>query len=403
MRSDAIVVGGGLSGAATALHLARAGLSVVIVERRRFPRDKPCGEGLLPRGVAKLAAIGLGGAIELAQAQPFRGVLYRCHGVVARGDFADRERGYGLRRILLDDIVRQAACRAGANHLEATVEGVQALRDGAAVELRGGERLFARFVVGADGPHSVVRRACGLDAGRAGSGRYAIRRHFELSSGVPLPERVEVAVLGGCELYVTPVGPRLVGVAALCERGALRSNAGGGAARLRALLSQAPVAIQERLSGARPASEPLACGPLRVRAKRAHRGTVLLTGDAAGYVDAISGEGMGLALCGAELAARAILAVLSGRASGPCALAAYERQRARLLRGHVLLTHGLLFLARHPRLARRAAARLAREPRLFTRLLAVNDGSSSLLSLGILDALKLAVGARPVDLVREPG
>ena len=122
----------------------------------------------------------------------------------------------------------------------------------------------------------------------------------------------------------------------------------------------------------------------------------MLVGDAAGYVDAITGEGMSLALSMAELAARAILDARAGHATVAAAFRAYERGRARLFRDHAILTHGLVFLARHPWLARRAVARLAKEPELFTRLLAVNDGRRSLVSLGIVDALKLAAGSRPM-------
>src|SRR5688572_19260266 len=96
--ADVVIVGGGIAGSATALRLARAGIDVVVIERATFPRDKPCGEGLLPHGIEVLAELGCADILDTIEAQPFRGILYRCHGVVARGDFDDDARGRGVRR-----------------------------------------------------------------------------------------------------------------------------------------------------------------------------------------------------------------------------------------------------------------------------------------------------------------
>jgi flavin-dependent dehydrogenase len=185
-----------------------------------------------------------------------------------------------------------------------------------------------------------------------------------------------------------------VGVAILAERAVLREGHGDPGARLRALVDAVP-AVRARLDGIVPDDVALACGPLRVRASAIHRERAVLVGDAAGYVDAITGEGMTLALRTAADAAGAIAAVLREDVAPAVAFARHARARAAVFRDHAILTHGLVWLARHPPLARRAVARLARDPALFGRLLAVNDGSRSLWSLPLLDALKLAVGSRP--------
>ncbi|MFZ9888437.1 MAG: NAD(P)/FAD-dependent oxidoreductase, partial [Myxococcota bacterium] len=156
-----------------------------------------------------------------------------------------------------------------------------------------------------------------------------------------------------------------------------------------------PASLTDRLGGAEPLGPALACGPLRVKAKRVYGDKTLLVGDAAGYVDAITGEGMSLALSTAGFAAEAAVATLRDGVSMRAAFRRYAQERARVFRDHALLTHGLVFLARHPVLVRRAIGRLAHEPSLFTRLLEVNDGRRSFLSLGVVDLLKLGVGRSP--------
>jgi flavin-dependent dehydrogenase len=173
----------------------------------------------------------------------------------------------------------------------------------------------------------------------------------------------------------------------------MSAGSGPPGGRLRALIDGcAP--LSARLADAAPIDEALACGPLRVKSRAVWRGRAVLIGDAAGYVDAITGEGMSLALHTASLASDAIRAVLAG-GDVDDAFAAYARARARAFRDHALLTMGLVELARRPFFAKRAIARLARDPALFTRLLAVNTGARSIFSLGLVDGLKLAIGSSP--------
>lgn len=397
--ADVLVVGGGLAGTVTARACAQRGLTAVVIDRAMFPRDKPCGEGLLPHGVATLRAMGLAEALEACAPQPFRGILYRVGAVVAAGDFPDGVTGRGVRRRLFDDALRRVAAREPrVTFVHATVRDAVADGRGASVVLDDGRRLHGRLLVGADGPRSSVRHRLGLDGGIPRRTRHAIRGHFRLPPGMPLPARVEVTMGAGYEVYVTPVAPGLIGVAVLAERDVLRAGHGDADARLRTLVDAVPE-VRARLDGVTPDDDALACGPLRVRATALHRERAVLVGDAAGYVDAITGEGMTLALRTADDAARAIAAVLQDGVAPARAFARHARARAAIFRDHAVLTHGLVWLARHPTLARRAVARLARDPALFGRLLAVNDGSRSLWSLPLLDALKLAVGARPVTVV----
>lgn len=314
---DVVIAGGGLAGAATAIALAKVGLHAVVVDKAEFPREKPCGEGLLPHGVSLLGELGLADVVESCAGPAFRGILYHCGGVVARGDFEGGEVGRGLRRLNLDLAVRQHAEAVGVTFLNGHVDRVDVDAEGGSLTLADGRVLRGRFVVGADGPRSTVRHGLGLDGGNHGRPRFALRQHFRLAPGVPLPDRVEVHVGDGHELYITPVAASdadnrvIIGVAALCEK---RVMGGGGkpADRLAALIAACPP-LRERLAGSDPDGAALACGPLRVRSKAVWRGRAVLVGDAAGYVDAITGEGMSLAL---------VQAIASADATRRCCLLA---------------------------------------------------------------------------------
>jgi flavin-dependent dehydrogenase len=264
---------------------------------------------------------------------------------------------------------------------------------GVTAQLADGHEVRARYLVGADGPRSLVRHQLSLDGGVPRAPRYALRQHFRLVDGQQLPDRVEVNVVHGYELYVTPVAPGIVGVAALCEKPAMNEGAGKPEQRLRALIDRCPE-VKARIDGAAPDGAALACGPLRVRARDVARGRAFLVGDAAGYVDAITGEGMSLALKTAVLCADSIARAAAGESLDQMR-ALYRKQRMRAFRDHAILTFGLVTLARQPFLAKRAIARLAKEPALFSRLLGVNNGTRALTSLGVMDFVKLAVGASP--------
>lgn len=373
--AEVIVVGAGPAGSATALGLAARGHDVLLLDRRTFPRDKVCGEGLLPHGVDALRRLGVA---PPAGARPFRGIAWHLAGHRAVGTFPDGEHGLGMRRTALDEGLLRAA-RAHPRVCVRTGVAVRGVTAGpAAVEVDAGERLRARAVVGADGIHSVVRRSAGLDARPRGRRRYALRGHFRLAG--PDPDRVEVHALDGAELYVTPTAPGEVNVAALAEASVAKGWKGDLAGALERLVRDVP-ALRAQVEGR--ADDVRATGPLRNEATDVVADHLLLVGDAAGFVDGITGEGTSVSLLGASLAAEVLSAGLRTGRLDRASLAPYGARRRRAVRDLERITEIVLWGVRRPVLAARVVRNLARDPALFDRILAIDTGRAPLASVGL--------------------
>jgi flavin-dependent dehydrogenase len=351
---DVAICGGGPAGLAAAIHSARAGFSTVVLERAPDAPDKACGEGLMPHGLEALGRLSVLADLPPDQCAPFRGIRYvQEDGGAVEGRFAHGS-GLGVRRIALWRAVQKRAREAGA---EIRTAGVRGLRGGR-LDTDGGP-VEARLVVGADGLNSAVRRAAGLELPVRGPRRFGLRRHFQLA---PWSDLVEVHWSAGAEAYVTPVGPCSVNVAFLWQEDALCEKAS-----FESLLDRFP-ALRERVHGATAGSESRGAGPLSRRVKARTAGRLALIGDAAGYVDAITGQGLSLAFGSAELLVRALPRDLEEPALSR-ALRHYEASlRSGWLR-YAVPARSLLALARRPALRRRALSVLQRHPRWFSLLL----------------------------------
>ncbi len=314
---DLLVVGGGPAGLATALHAQRAGLTVRVWEQRAGTVDKACGEGLMPGAVAALAELGVH-----PSGHPLKGINYLGSGRGARADFRAGP-GLGVRRTTLHDALAEAVAAAGIVVEQRRATDLR--QDEVGVVLDG---VPARYVVAADGLHSPLRRHLGLDdPGRGsrlgGPARHGLRRHVHLA---PWSSYVEVHWGRHAEAYVTPVADDLVGVAVLSSRRATYDEH----------LAEFPDLLA-RLDGASPVDAVRGAGPLRQSARRRTAGRVLLVGDAAGYVDALTGEGVALALGQAGAAVAAIARDEPER---------YERDWVSLTRRYRWLTSGLVTATR---------------------------------------------------------
>ncbi|WP_107122001.1 NAD(P)/FAD-dependent oxidoreductase [Streptomyces sp. DSM 15324] len=332
---DLVIAGGGPAGLATALHAARAGLDTVVVEPRPAPVDKACGEGLMPGAVRALGALGLE-----VPGRPLAGIRYVQGPRAVQAAFR-RGPGLGVRRTALHGALHRAVLDAGVPVLPLRVAEVR--QDGAGVTVPG-TGLRARWLVAADGLHSPVRRALGLGAPPRGAGeaRYGLRRHYAVP---PWSSYVEVHWGVEGEAYVTPLGPGLVGVALLTGRRAPFGD------HLRAFPE-----LVARLPPEAAVTPVRGAGPLRQRARTRVHGRVLLVGDAAGYVDALTGEGISLALTGAEVLVANVRRGTPGR---------YESDWRRVTRRHRLLTETLVRARTQRALGPRITPAAARLPRVF--------------------------------------
>ena len=367
--ADVAIVGAGPAGSALAIALGRAGVRVLLLDRARFPRDKPCGEGLMPAGVAVLEEIG----VPLASFPTLDGVTYRVpRAGSARGEFVNEIKGRGVRRLIFDQIMATRAqstpdvdARYGCE-----VTGLELRADLAVVKTAGGD-VGCKYVIGADGIHSRVARWMSWSRAPR-SRRYALIGHVDAPGhGV---DRVIVTIAPGSEVYSAPTGPDELLVAVLGSKTALRD----GGEPVREAYARHVSAAHPELTVAADVSIHGA-GPFWVRPSTVADGRVFLIGDAAGFLDPLTGDGMSDALA----AAREVARLIASEARDPAA--EYRRWERAQWRRRVFVNRLALTLTGSSGLARRALRGLQRSPSTLNRLLEVNDGSRGLSSLSLRD------------------
>jgi menaquinone-9 beta-reductase len=359
MKVDVAIAGGGPAGLAAAIHAAQAGLSVAVFDREELPRDKACGEGLMPPGLQALERLGAREGLAPSEWAPIRGIRYlQEDGTFLEGRLPGKG-GIGVRRTALARVLLEKAQKAGvAVHPKTAVRAHRRTDSCVSVDTDEGS-WEAAVLVAADGLASPLRAAEGLDLPSCGPRRFGLRQHVRLR---PWTDCVEVHLSDGLEAYVTPAGEERVGVAFLWEDGNPPQISWP------ALVLRFP-ALAERLRGAEADSAPRGAGPLRRRVLARVRPRFVLLGDAAGYVDAITGEGLSLALVCAE-ALGACLPDVVQKGGAESAFGPYLNICKREFRRYALVAGSVLALARHPFLRRSALATLRLSPPAFSWLLA---------------------------------
>ncbi len=293
-RYDALVVGAGPAGSATAIHLARAGARVLLADKARFPRDKPCGGGLTGRALRHAPC-----DVEPVVEHVVHGMIVRVRYRAKTGRTSAAPLIRMTQRQRLDLHLAEQAALAGADFRDGVAVAELELGDESVTARVGRDVVRASYIVGADGANGVVARSAGIVDG--------IVRGVALEGNVPWGTLqkspydetawVELGVVPGGYGWVFPKGDHAnLGVGGWMEEGP----------RLRKHLDRLACA-----HGVEPSALESVRGhrlPMRVLGTSATRGRILLVGDAAGLVDPLSGDGIYEAFVSAQLAAEAIVA-----------------------------------------------------------------------------------------------
>lgn len=350
--TDLFIVGGGPAGLAAAIAARKRGLQVMVADAGVPPIDKACGEGLLPDSVDALARLGI--VLLPSDGHALRGIRFLDDEAAPQAYFP-AGLGIGLRRKTLHEKLANHAADCGVSLLwRRRVTGLN--QEGVLLD---GSCVRTRWILGADGANSLVRRRSGLGCPTYCERRFAYRRHYHV---LPWTDCVEVHWGSALQAYVTPVGSTEVCVAVVSRDPRLR---------LEEALRMFP-RLAAQLGRSEPTSTERGAVTSMLKLPRVCTGSVALIGDASGCVDAITGEGLGLAFKQAGALADALAANELSR---------YEAAHRRISRRASLMAKSLLLLDARAALRQRVMRIFERRPELFARLLAEHVGAESLAKL----------------------
>lgn len=345
MSTEVLVFGGGPAGLAAGIALRQHGADVTVVDALTPAIDKACGEGLMPEALAALERLGV--AMGAADGVPFRGIRFCDSRRSVEARFSAGV-GMGVRRLRLHARLAERAEACGVklqwnSHCQLL---------GPSRALVDGEELSFRYLVGADGQSSTVRRWAGMEACRKEDLRYGLRRHYRVE---PWTDLVEVHWAEHGQAYVTPVAEDCVCVAFVGRDPQREAEE---------WLEEFP-ALAERVGAAPVASMQRGAVSATRILREVERGTVALVGDASGSVDAVTGEGMASCFLQAEALAKAI---------AERNLKAYSQAHQRIGRLPHRMAALLLLMDRFPALAARTLETFEERPEFFSDFLAVHIG-----------------------------
>jgi flavin-dependent dehydrogenase len=310
---DVLIVGAGPAGTVTATVLARVGVRVRLIDRAAFPRDKLCGDTVNPGTLARLRRLGLSAPIDDRGLRVDGMRVTGPRGVAIEGRYPDGVYGRALIRRDLDWALLQQAIAAGVRFEPCTtvrrpiIETAHGATSVGGVVVSAGGRdclLRARATVAADGRRSTLAFALGLARHPARPRRWAIGAYYENAAG--LSSLGEMHIRLGRYIGVAPIPGGLANVCLVKPSMAGDDGFGDPASLLAAELARDPL-LRDRFAGARLAHPPVVLGPLAVEVGGAQIPGLILAGDAAGFIDPMTGDGLRFAVRGGELAAAAAL------------------------------------------------------------------------------------------------
>lgn len=360
IQTDVLVVGAGPAGLATAIAARNAGFKVLLADHAVPPIDKACGEGIMPDGLAALSALGV--SVPQEQAYAFRGIRFVEEPSTVEAVFPCGV-GLGVRRTVLHELLTTKAAEVGVEmRWGAHVSDLSA--QGARID---GQRVCFRWMIGADGHASVVRKKIGIGRVHSEERRFGFRQHFSIP---PWTDYVEVYWSDCGQVYVTPVAENEVCVALITSDPHLRLDR----------LATAFPALAAHLEGAERSSRPQGAITSTRQLDSVVAGNVALVGEASGSVDAITGEGM---LLGFQQAGALVDAMRSG------SLYSYERAHLAIGANARRMAKLMLMLGNRSWVRHRALKALSSRPDLFARMLSVHVGESEIWDFGVQRALTL--------------
>lgn len=357
---EVFVAGGGPAGLAAAIAARLAGFDVAVADCARPPIDKACGEGIMPDGLAALLELGVTPGLEATSS--FSGIRFLDAQNRVEAEFPHGV-GYGIRRTVLHGMMVRRAEQLGISlHWGSPVTGLSHN-----VISVGEQAIRYRWLVGADGQQSRLRRLAGLDTSRHSSRRFGFRRHYQVS---PWSDHVEVHWSDCGQMYVTPVDADHVCIAFITGRRHFRFEEA---------FPYFP-ALAGRLRGMRPDKDFLGALTTTTKVAAVQSRNIALVGEASGSVDAVTGEGLSLAF-------RQAFALAAALQTGD--LLNYEWEHRRIARVPRLMSSLMLMMDRHPALRSRALRALSRDPMCFAQMLAIHTGVRSLGEFGLRQGLSL--------------
>jgi len=351
-RSEVIVVGAGPAGIVAAIAAQKRGQQVTVLDARKPPIDKPCGEGILPQGVGALKTLGIRFPPE--SAFPFKGIRFVDEKHSVRADFVG-ETGLSVRRVKLHQLLVDHAMETGVEFRWGS-RVTQIDKHTITTPL---ERFLFDWLIGADGQNSQVRHWAGLDPRASRRQRFGFCSHFNLE---PWSDVAEVHWTDGCQIFITPMRGHEVGVAVISRDPQLRFDKA---------IQRFPF-LAEKLYGIEPTTRELGDKTSLRILPAVTRGNVALIGDASGTVDAVTGHGLSLSFQ---------QAISLAESMERRDLSYYESAHKKTAAIGITMTRLMLLMSECDWIRRRTLRLFQITPSLFSRMLAIHTGAVPLSSV----------------------